>query len=208
VTLPCSQLDDFCDGELAAAEAAAFRTHLATCNRCQRQLSGRMQEAMVVEEGAEVARVIPIARARPRPRSKTRAIAIAGAAVAVAAAAMLVWTWPRTTPTRPQLAVAFTIERGAAVVRDASPTTAHPGDVVHVHATGTVWIYRDDHELVLACPGDRGCRAGGADFPVSTIGSYTIVVVGGDHLPTPHGNLDTDVASVSGSYKMLPLTVD
>ena len=125
MTLPCSHLDEFFDGELATADAAAFRTHLATCDACQRQLRGRMQEAMVVGEGAPVAEVIPIAR----KRVSTRVIAIAGAVAALAAATVLVWSWQRTTVKRPQLAMAFTIEPGPEVKRGGS---AHVGDIVHI----------------------------------------------------------------------------
>ncbi|MEO6772721.1 MAG: zf-HC2 domain-containing protein [Kofleriaceae bacterium] len=202
MTLPCSQLDEFYDGELASAAAVVFRTHLASCATCQRQLRGRMQEALVVDEAAPAAHVIPIARARKN------AIAILGAAVALAAAVALVWSLRGRTPEPSQLVVALTIERGGEHVRGSSTTTAHPGDVVHVQTTGTVWIYRSDRELVLACPGGRGCRADGADFPVSTIGSYSIVVLAGEHLPAPHGDLDTDVSATRVPHKIVPLTVD
>lgn len=40
----CSSLDAFFDAELYPDEADAFRVHLATCERCQRVLHGRMQE--------------------------------------------------------------------------------------------------------------------------------------------------------------------
>ena len=40
----CTNLDAFFDAELYPDEADAFRVHLATCERCQRVLHGRMQE--------------------------------------------------------------------------------------------------------------------------------------------------------------------
>ena len=204
MTLPCSHLDEFFDGELASADAAAFRTHLATCEHCQRQLGGRMQEAMVVGEAVPEAQVVPIARARERRGRNTRVIAIVGAIVAIAAAAVLVWS--RREPAKPpQLAMAFTIERGSATMRGGD---AHVGDSVHVQSSDTVWIYRNDHELVLACPGGHGCRADGADFTISAIGTYSIVVLAGEHLPAPHGNLDSDVAAAHVAYKIVPLTAD
>jgi len=46
----CAELDSFFDGELGEAEAAAFRDHLATCERCQRVLSGRMQESVAAAQ--------------------------------------------------------------------------------------------------------------------------------------------------------------
>lgn len=207
MTLPCSHLDEFFDGELATGDAAAFRTHLATCDACQRQLRGRMQEAMVVGEAEDVAQVIPIARAQVREprRGNTRVVAIAGAVIALAAAALLVWSWRRGGEKRPQLAMAFTIERGGDIKRGDS---AHVGDIVHVQSHNTIWIYRGDHELVLACPGDAGCRADGADFTIKSIGSYSIVVLAGDPLPTPRGDYDTDLASVNAPTKTVSLTAD
>ena len=45
----CRNLESFFDGELAAEAAAGFRAHLASCDRCQRVLSGRMQEEMITD---------------------------------------------------------------------------------------------------------------------------------------------------------------
>lgn len=205
MTLPCSHLDEFFDGELATGDATAFRTHLATCDACQRQLRGRMQEAMVVGEAEPASEVIPIARARAARTGSTRAIAIAGIVVAAAAAAVLVWTWRRDTAKPPQLAMAFTIERGATVKRGGD---AHVGDIVHVKSADTVWIYRNDHELVLACPEGHGCRSDGVDFTISAIGTYSIVVLAGDHLPAPRGSLDADVAAAHVPWKIVPLSAD
>lgn len=66
MTLRCTDLDVFFDGELDADQAAAFRDHLATCERCQRVLHGRMQEeiAAQADAAAEPADAIPIATAR------------------------------------------------------------------------------------------------------------------------------------------------
>lgn len=46
MTARCTDLDLFFDGELDADQAAEFRNHLATCERCERVLHGRMQEEM------------------------------------------------------------------------------------------------------------------------------------------------------------------
>ena len=195
MTLPCSHLDEFFDGELAAEAAATFRAHLATCDRCQRQLSGRMQEAMVVDEAAPV--VIPIAHARAR-KNHTRAIALAGMAVAIAAAVVLV-VWSRKPAKPPQLAMAYTVEHTGATMRGAD---AHAGDIVHIHSADTVWVYRNDHELVLVC------SEGTCDFTVPSIGAYSIVVLAGTHLPSPKGNLDADIAAANVAWKIVPLTAD
>jgi hypothetical protein len=47
MTPRCTDLDPFFDGELESHQAAAFRDHLVTCDRCQLVLHGRMQEAVV-----------------------------------------------------------------------------------------------------------------------------------------------------------------
>ena len=66
MTARCTDLDIFFDGELDADQAAAFRDHLATCERCQRILHGRMQEevAAQADAAAQPADAIPIATAR------------------------------------------------------------------------------------------------------------------------------------------------
>jgi hypothetical protein len=52
MTERCADLDEFFDGELAADQVDAFRSHLVTCARCERVLHGRMQESLVVEVAA------------------------------------------------------------------------------------------------------------------------------------------------------------
>jgi hypothetical protein len=44
----CQTLDEFFDGEARGDVAAAFRQHLADCDRCAQKLLGRMQEEIVV----------------------------------------------------------------------------------------------------------------------------------------------------------------
>jgi hypothetical protein len=79
----CADLDEFFDGELAADQADRFRDHLATCERCQEVLGGRMQEC--------VAALVPATRleraAAPARPAAARAMA-AGATAPVAAAGM------------------------------------------------------------------------------------------------------------------------
>lgn len=55
MTPRCTELDLFFDGELEADQAAAFRDHLASCERCQRVLHGRMQEAITADAAASAA---------------------------------------------------------------------------------------------------------------------------------------------------------
>jgi len=193
----CSQFDEFYDGELAAAATGTFRDHLATCDRCQASLRGRMQETMILDE-ASPAVVIPIRRMR---------YAAIGAMVAVAATVALVWSLKGKKP--PQVAdlgVTLTIEKGAATMRGQS---AHVGDRVHVKAAGQLWIYRGDHELVLACPGHAGCRDGGADVDLAVMGTYQFVSLGSTSV-VPAGDFDTDLAKVATAnvkYKVETLDV-
>lgn len=50
----CETLDEFFDGEARGDVAAAFRQHLADCNRCAQKLLGRMQEAIAVGQTATI----------------------------------------------------------------------------------------------------------------------------------------------------------
>ncbi|MFT3696259.1 MAG: zf-HC2 domain-containing protein [Kofleriaceae bacterium] len=189
MTAMCSHLDEFVDGELASAQADAFRAHLATCDRCQRQLEGRMQEMLVAAEAAPVAaEVIPIARGR------TKYLALGGGVLAAAAAVMIVFSHSHHAKPIEPFAMTVSVEHHSPTFRDGSKMSAHVGDVIHLETVDTVWVYRDDHELVLACPGGSGCRAGGADFTVKTTGHYAIVLLEGPSIPTPVGDYDTDVS--------------
>jgi hypothetical protein len=194
----CSQFDEFFDGELEQAAAATFREHLTTCDRCQASLRGRMQEALVVDEAAPAVIALPQRRLR---------YAMIGSAVALAAAVALVWSFHKPAP--PQIAmvgVKLTVEKGAATMRGSS---AHVGDRVHAQATGPLWIYRGDHELVLACPGGAGCRADGADLDITAMGTYQFVSLGPTTI-VPHGDFDTDVAAAATAnvkYKVEMLEV-
>lgn len=190
MTQMCAQLDEFVDGELAADVADAFRAHLGTCDRCQRQLEGRMQEMLVADEGAAVAaEIIPIARAR------RTYLAVGGGLLAAAAAVMLVLTRLHHPAPNEPFAMTVSVEHHSATMRDSSKMTAHVGDVIHLETADAVWVYREDHELVVACPGGAGCRRGGADFTVRTTGRYSIVLLEGPTPPQPTGDYDIDVSN-------------
>ena len=182
--MTCTQLDAFFDGELATADASAFRTHLATCDRCQLQLRGRMQEAMVVDEAEPRAAVIPIARARKRYIAAVTALAAAAAAV------LILWTLrrpqsaPRVAVVEP--ALALSVVHGDAVVRG---TAALAGDRVAIATPGLVWIYFEDRELVKTCP--SGCT-----FSLDRVGAYTVVAVNPDAVvPVAGRGFDADVSA-------------
>src|SRR5205814_3307809 len=52
MTRPCDQLGPFLDQELSAAEAAAFRMHLAGCPDCPARLDAALQLAGLASEAA------------------------------------------------------------------------------------------------------------------------------------------------------------
>jgi len=89
MTARCTDLDVFFDGELDADQAAAFRDHLPTCERCQRVLHGRMQEeiAAQADTAAEPADAIPIANARAARAAAASAAAINAPATSAPVAA-------------------------------------------------------------------------------------------------------------------------
>jgi Putative zinc-finger len=202
----CDDVDAFFDGELAVDPAQSFREHLTTCARCQAALRGRMLEAAVTDE-APGAQVIPLHAARMPARTRSRPVRrwmVAAAAVAIAAAVTLVW-WVRRPLAPTVLAVVVRVEHGATQMRG---TSAHIGDTIHARATGgagqrAVWIYRDDTQLLLACPGAAGCRDGdgamAADLVVRAVGTYSIVTISATSLSTPTGSLDADVAAARGA---------
>jgi anti-sigma factor RsiW len=182
--MTCTQLDAFFDGELAAGEAEAFRAHLATCDRCQLQLRGRMQEALVVDEADPAAGVIPIARARKRYIAAVATIAAAAAAV------LIVWTLRPAQPT-PRVAVvepalALSVVHGDAVVRG---TAALAGDRVTIATSGLVWVYFEDRELVQTC-------AGGCTISLDRVGAYAVVAINpAAVVPLAGRGLDADVSA-------------
>jgi anti-sigma factor RsiW len=218
VTPRCDDLDAFVDGELPAERAAEFRDHLASCSRCQDALRGRMLEAAIAA-GEKPKSEVAIDELAPR-RSRRRWGAVTGGLAAVAAAAAAVWAvkFSGSDPagTDGQLAFGVAVQRGGTQVRGGAAV----GDTIHATASGggsyrAVWIYRDDRELVLACPGGRTCRdeAGGvaADLIVPSVGEYAIVVMASAKpLPQPHGSLDADVAAAADAgaqYQIKQLTI-
>jgi hypothetical protein len=127
----------------------------------------------------------------------------AAAAVLLAAAALLVW-WVgslRRPGGPPQLALV--VERGGTAVRG---TSANLGDTLHATARGgphlAVWIYRDDSDLVVACPEGPMCAASEgvvtADVHLDAVGTYSVVALAaGVPLDPPLGSLDQAVAAAA-----------
>lgn len=127
----------------------------------------------------------------------------------VAAIAIVMIAIPKKPPRA--LEVSIFVKKSPVVVRgetrddlESRERTAHLGDTVQVRASAgakvvALWIYHDEHELVLRCPGQPGCTAitdgVTADLAISRIGSYQVVgVSSAADLGEPTGNYDADVA--------------
>lgn len=112
--------------------------------------------------------------------------------------------WPKPRPAPPEDRVALHV-----IVDPAGPTmrgsSAHVGDRVHVTAASgdryrALWVYRNEHELVVACPGGPSCRRAGeattADLTLLAVGRYTFVAITSiSPLPAPQGSYDADHAA-------------
>jgi hypothetical protein len=141
------------------------------------------------------------------PERRVRWWWIAAPAALAAAAALVLWLGRDRGPSGPRpLEVALTVRRDGPPVR---ATTAAVGDVVGIEARGgrghrAVWVYRDDRELVLRCPGGATCAigAGGitAELRVERAGRYAVVLLAADQpLPAPTGRLDDDLAAAAAA---------
>lgn len=164
MTERCTDLDEFFDGELAADQADAFRDHLATCERCQRVLHGRMQESVAARvsvprlelpraRAAEATAPLPAARkgreaapamtrdrlgAPARPWGCARALTYAVPLVA-AAAAIPLWLGHRSEPAF-ELAVAVDrapmTDRNDRTTESSGSIIVHSGDVLRPTVRG------------------------------------------------------------------------
>jgi hypothetical protein len=82
---------------------------------------------------------------------------------------------------------------------------ASAGDVARITVSGgkglrAVWIYHEEVQLVLRCPGDARCQVSDAsievDLPLTSAGTYTVVALtGAEHLPGLVGSYDADTAA-------------
>jgi hypothetical protein len=218
MTERCADLDEFFDGELAVDQASAFRDHLASCDRCQRVLHGRMQESVAVRVPAvglapatagagpvlAARTAVPPAPADPRPGRRRRRFAIYAAPILAAAAAVALRLIPPPAPEF-QLVVALdhtdlsqrSRERAGLTQR---ALTAHVDDVVRSSVHGkryrAIWVYLDDRELVTSCPKDGGsCSTTDGDLTLQlrlrAHGTYTIVGLGSSE-PIPEARATVD----------------
>jgi len=175
-------------------------------------------EAALKQLGAEYeppwgweARVL--AATRPRPRWCLWWFAIP--ALALSVSAPIFWSWTR--PPDDCVALHVSVDPAGPTMRGSS---AHVGDRVHVTATSrdlhrALWVYRNEHELVVACPGGPACRRSGdtttADLTLLAVGTYTFVAITSiSPLPAPQGSYDADQASareVRATIQIQPLEV-
>jgi hypothetical protein len=205
----CPDLDPFFDGELTEAEAAAFRNHLATCERCQVVLRGRMQEEAVIGAGYQhVEQPNVIAANRAHGHAHRRRIVYL-APILVAAAALVIWFIPPRDPVPPKtIEVSLTIERSGVVMRSSS---VHVGDIlrytVHGERHRAIWVYLGDRDLVMTCPGSAQCRSTDdaltLELRVPVAGQYSVIALGSANpIMEPHGVVDVmlDVAAAAGAH--------
>ena len=140
-----------------------------------------------------------LAATRPRPRGCLWRLVIP---IAVALIMIAPIFWPHSGPPEDGVALHVAVEPAGPIMRGNS---AHIGDRVHVTATSrdryrALWVYRDERELVVACPGGPSCRRDGdtttADLTLLAVGSYAIVAVTATvPLPAPRGAYDADNAA-------------
>jgi len=206
-------LDDHGRGSPDHGGPEELAAHLESCADCRadRLRYERIAHALadlgdgVQRRSDHVARVLTTAAADPSlrrapPRLTRRAAQRIGPVLAVAAAIAVVW-WLRRdrAPEAPRFAVEI-VARGPRRLRS-DPQWGDPqrGDRVRVTARpgAALWIYRNDRELLRACP--RDCHRDGdrlvTELDLDSIGRYQIVWLSTDAVPPPTGNVERDIAA-------------
>jgi hypothetical protein len=166
----------------------------------------RIEEALARLDAAKrpprdwQSRVLAATRS-PRPTWRPRAVALAAASLGVIVILLLVLQ--RTRPERSHLSLRIVVHLGPMKQRGQQ---AGLGDTLEASASGAprlaIWIYRNEIELVVACPGGSSCvETDGrmrATMPLDAVGRYSIVALSSDvPLPAPQGKLDNDVAAAT-----------
>ena len=122
---------------------------------------------------------------------------LAAPAVGLAAAIALIW-WLRGGEPAPRFEVEVVSAHAVAIRGD-----AHLGDRLRVRARAgaAVWIYRNDRELLLACP--RDCTRDGdaliGELALDAIARYQVVWLSADGVSPGGGELERDVAAASAA---------
>lgn len=101
----------------------------------------------------------------------------------------------------PELALNVKVKHSAVYRGD----EASAGDIAHIVVSGgkglrAIWVYHEEVQLVLRCPGDPKCQVSDAstqvDVTLSSAGAYTVVALtGSSELPTLTGSYDADTAA-------------
>lgn len=228
MTVRCSDLDRFFDGELSVAQAAVFRDHLATCPTCEAALLGRMQEdALICEERAAWAD-----QAREVRRAlRLRRWALPAIAAVAAAAVVALCLRPGEERAAEPLAIkdaverGGTLKRGVALERSAEPSRLKRGRGL---STGDHWTlslrggaYRAlyvylDNVLLAHCPGDPRCRDADGELAIplelALRGGY--IVIGAraasplPFLPATPDDASAQLLSAGIKYALVFETVD
>jgi hypothetical protein len=92
--------------------------------------------------------------------------------------------------------------RPSAVYRGEQPSV---GDVLRIAVSGgtaprAIWVYHEEVQLVLRCPGTPSCRVTedsiAVELTLTSAGNYTVVALtGAGALQVPSGRYDTDTAA-------------
>lgn len=119
-----------------------------------------------------------------------------GVALAAAALALVVLRQPP-----PALALVVNVEPST-LVRGPG---ASPGDIARITVSGgkgprAIWVYHEEVQLVLRCPGDARCRVSDAstevDLTLTSAGAYTVVALTAvPGLPALEGSYAADTAA-------------
>ncbi len=211
MSAPCDRFEREHLAELLALDALdpEARAHLDRCADCGPRLAEYERIARAMREiGAahqrrpdHLARLWATIDARPA-RRPGRWPWLAAPALGLAAAVALIW-WlrggePAPGEPAPRFAVEVVSQHAVAVRGD-----ARLGDRLRVRARAgaAVWIYRNDRELLLACP--RDCARDGdaliGEVALDAIARYQIVWLSTASAPAPGGELERDVAAASAA---------
>lgn len=205
MSAPCDRFERDHLAELLALDELAGepRAHLAGCADCSARAASYERIAVAMREVGALAVRRPDHLARlwaqiDEPRRRPGRWWWAGTlAAGLAAAVALAW-WLRAGDPAPRFAVEVVHGDAVALRGD-----ARLGDRLRVRArTGTaVWIYRNDRELLLACP--RACSRDGdavvGEIVLDAVARYQIVWLSTDRTPAPGQGIERDIAVASAS---------
>lgn len=209
------------EGLLQLERGEPLDPHFASCPDCReaRAVYQKLrQDLSAVDAGEEPplgweARVWQrIEERKPRRSPWLWVLAPLGAAALAAALFFAVPRTPATPALFQQVVQEGSIRRSeSATPGDRLVLRAETGDATHAE----LWVYRNGRELLLRCPGDRGCGREGSEitvsFPLPSPGRYQAVLVLGDQPLPPSGvGLDPDAGAAldRGARVVLGTEVD